>query len=296
MGVNSIKKVLYSIIFISMVLYAMLPNKPDIARYETFDDTPLITFYKDETIDEAINVSAQTYPYLYAKGGIVLDRNLHLWQVGEDVLQIKKALKKIGYPISTNSYIFDENMQKIVMQFQSDHDLNSDGIVGKATLNAINKILIENKMTAPTVQTIVTNAPTSGYWIAINKSSNTLTLFKGEQVIEKFPVATGKEPKLTPEGKWKINNKVINPAWKNIKGGVPENPLGYRWLGLNIGDGYIYGIHGTNNENSIGYYVSKGCIRMENEDVNKLFSIVKNGTPVWIGNQKQLSQWGIVIK
>ena len=49
-----------------------------------------------------------------------------------------------------------------------------------------------------------------------------------------------KRAKTTPEGKWVINNKVVNPAWKNIKGGVPENPLGYRWMGLNIGDGYIY--------------------------------------------------------
>ena len=169
----------------------MQPNKPDIARYETFDDTPLITVNYDETVI----ASAQNYPYLYAKGGIVLKRTLYQWQVGEDVLQIKKALKKIGYPINTSSYIFDNNMKDIVMQFQSEHDLNTDGIVGKSTVNAINKILIENKMTSPVINTVVTNAPTSGYWITINKSSNTLTLLKGKQVIEKFPVA-GKSQNL----------------------------------------------------------------------------------------------------
>ena len=47
----------------------MQPNKPDIARYETFDDTPLITVNYDETVI----ASAQNYPYLYAKGGIVLN-------------------------------------------------------------------------------------------------------------------------------------------------------------------------------------------------------------------------------
>lgn len=269
-----------------------MPNSPNIAKYETFDDAPLIAINHDKTI----NVSAQVFPYLYINEGIVPKRTLYQWQVGEDVLQIKKALKKIGYPIKTTSYIFDKNMKDIVIKFQLDHDLNTDGIVGKGTVNAINKILIENKMTAPSINTVITKSPTSGYWITINKSSNTLTLLKGKNIIEKFPVATGKKSNLTPEGKWKINNKVVNPAWKNIKGGVPENPLGYRWLGLNIHDGYVYGIHGTNNERSIGYFVSKGCIRMENKDVEKLFSILKNGTPVWIGNEKKLNQWGYIIK
>ena len=41
----------------------MQPNKPDIARYETFDDTPLITVNYDETVI----ASAQNY-HLYAKG------------------------------------------------------------------------------------------------------------------------------------------------------------------------------------------------------------------------------------
>jgi lipoprotein-anchoring transpeptidase ErfK/SrfK len=49
---------------------------------------------------------------------------------------------------------------------------------------------------------------------------------------------------------------------------------------LDLGDGY--GIHGTNEPSSIGHSVSHGCVRLRNEDVEKLFDMVPVGTPVYI--------------
>lgn len=46
---------------------------------------------------------------------------------------------------------------------------------------------------------------------------------------------------------------------------------------------YIY-IHGTNVEESIGMPVSKGCIRMRNDDVLTLFPLVDQGSLVYIAN------------
>jgi lipoprotein-anchoring transpeptidase ErfK/SrfK len=43
-----------------------------------------------------------------------------------------------------------------------------------------------------------------------------------------------------------------------------------------------YGIHGTNNQGSIGHNVSHGCIRMRKADVEQLFEIVKVGDVVEI--------------
>jgi len=57
--------------------------------------------------------------------------------------------------------------------------------------------------------------------------------------------------------------------------------LGSRWLGLSIPGGR-YGIHGTNNPASIGGYVSNGCIRMHNRDIEEIFPRVEIGTPVEI--------------
>ena len=124
------------------------------------------------------------------------------------------------------------------------------------------------------------------YSILINKGTNRLTLYDNKQAVKTFPVATGKNPRLTPEGTFTIVNKLVNPyyAKKSIPGGSPRNPLGPRWLGLSFGGGGEYGIHGNNDPSSIGKYISAGCIRLKNEDIIWLFDRVPVGTPVKIVN------------
>lgn len=132
----------------------------------------------------------------------------------------------------------------------------------------------------------------AGYKIEIDKSVNQLTLYKDHRVVKVFPVATGKKPSLTPEGDFSIAVKTVNPYYGKLKipGGSPRNPLGYRWLGLNLGGGGEYGIHGTNNPSSIGKYTSAGCIRMNNEDVRWLFDTVPVGTPVKINSSIKMKK------
>ena len=48
--------------------------------------------------------------------------------------------------------------------------------------------------------------------------------------------------------------------------------------------GSTYGIHGNNNEKSIGKNVSHGCIRMHNSEVELLFDQVPVGTTVLINS------------
>jgi hypothetical protein len=49
---------------------------------------------------------------------------------------------------------------------------------------------------------------------------------------------------------------------------------------LELGDGY--GIHGTDHPETIGQSVSHGCVRMRNEDIERLYPMVAVGTPVYI--------------
>ncbi|MCC3376834.1 L,D-transpeptidase [Cohnella sp. REN36] len=126
-------------------------------------------------------------------------------------------------------------------------------------------------------------------FIVIDKSDNTLSYYEKGKLIKTFPVGTGKKSSYTPEGLFTIHEKIKNrPYYKEkIKGGDPKNPLGDRWLGLlvtlkNGSVSYAYGIHGTNNEKSIGKYVSAGCIRMHNKDVRWLYDKVETETAVLI--------------
>lgn len=117
--------------------------------------------------------------------------------------------------------------------------------------------------------------------IMINIPEYRLYVYQGGNLLETFPVAVGKPSEPSPIGDFYIVNKVANPVWypqggKPVPPG-PANPLGKYWLGLNIKG---YGIHGNNSPNSIGNPVSKGCFRMKNQDIEKLFRLIPKGTPV----------------
>lgn len=122
--------------------------------------------------------------------------------------------------------------------------------------------------------------------LIISKSKHTLTIVLNNHPVYTFPIATGATPEKTPEGTFTIIRKVKNPWYlpKNIPGGDPNNPLGSRWIGLNVPNtnGYKYGIHGTNNPDSIGQSISQGCIRMKNTDVEWIFRHIPLKTKVMI--------------
>ncbi len=123
---------------------------------------------------------------------------------------------------------------------------------------------------------------TAPFSIRIDKSKNVLVLYSNDEAVKKYSVATGKK-NCTPVGEFKITDKLVHPTWFKtgaiLPPGSPENALGTRWMGL---DKPAYGIHGTIEPKSIGTQASEGCIRMLNEEVEELYSIVPVGTKVII--------------
>jgi len=67
------------------------------------------------------------------------------------------------------------------------------------------------------------------------------------------------------------------PYLPRVMAGGPGNPLGARALYLGS---TLYRIHGTNQPSTIGQFVSSGCIRLLNEDIEDLYSRVQVGTRV----------------
>ncbi len=107
-----------------------------------------------------------------------------------------------------------------------------------------------------------------------------------------YPVGIGDQGTATPEGKFRILQKIVHPSWTApasirekdpqvpplIPPG-PDNPLGNYWMEFTPqGDG----IHGTNHPYGVGRRVSHGCIRLYPEDIRNLFGLVKLGTPVHV--------------
>jgi lipoprotein-anchoring transpeptidase ErfK/SrfK len=132
----------------------------------------------------------------------------------------------------------------------------------------------------------VVHQPLTDSYIKIDKSENKLVYYAYRLPVRTFSVATGRTVEDTPTGVFSVVMLVKDPWYlkKNIPGGDPTNPLGVRWIGINVPgtDGSKYGIHGTNQPDSIGKHISSGCVRMQNADVTWLYDHVHLGTVVEI--------------
>lgn len=100
--------------------------------------------------------------------------------------------------------------------------------------------------------------------------------------------ATGKKAGATPEGRFNIIGKELNPWWypppsiggRPVRPG-PHNPLGVAKIRTDAFGGRIL-MHGTNRPDQIGTNASHGCIRHHNEDIMKIFPLVQKGDAVYI--------------
>jgi lipoprotein-anchoring transpeptidase ErfK/SrfK len=153
--------------------------------------------------------------------------------------------------------------------------------------------------------------------ILITLNTQTLFLYQNETVIATYSISSSKNgagEKInslqTPRGLHYIRAKIGagQPMYTHFKGRRPRGTYSLPaasinrsqdfilsrilWLcGCERGKNrlhevdtfrrYIY-IHGTHDEKNIGKPVSKGCIRMKNQDVIELFDRVAVGTWVWI--------------
>lgn len=296
----------FAIMFFSLVIGGKQHKKDLISLDASIIKTikPQIEIVQEEIIEENIlseinelqeEIETKVDLIKFKVDGLKLKEGV----ASEEVFRVNKFLKEKGYTDITENYYYDNKIKEIIIKYQKENDLIADGIVGINTYKKINKDIDTNNISIPEMRVAFTEEVPEGDWIIINKSNNTLYHLKGKEIINKYPVATGKTAEYTPEGKFTIVTKYQNPGWggagihKPIKGGDPSNPLGKRWMGLSINGGGSYGIHGNSNEESIGSYVSLGCIRMFNKDVEKLYDLIPKGTPVWIGNEIKLKEFGI---
>lgn len=94
---------------------------------------------------------------------------------------------------------------------------------------------------------------------------------------------------------WHVPNDIRNYVFQKTGELLPEvvppgpkNPLGNRALYLSK-SGYM--IHGTNAPNSVGTFISSGCIRLMREPIELLYQEAQVGTPVHIIHQPNKAGW-----
>lgn len=130
----------------------------------------------------------------------------------------------------------------------------------------------------------VINGP---FHVKIYRSTFTMDLYLQNTFVRSFRVGLGKPGRETPTGLWRVKSggKLKKPIWTDKETGktyYPEDldyPLGSRWIGLDGLSGAAkgregFGIHGTKDPEQIGKADSRGCIRMYNGEVIRVYNLL----------------------
>lgn len=124
--------------------------------------------------------------------------------------------------------------------------------------------------------------------VVANKADQTLYAYNGDKLVATYPTTVGSDSTPSPQGTFKIVNKVKMPWYKATVGEGsdkkvhmlppgPNSPVGVVWMGLSKPS---YGIHGSPKPEGISRQASAGCVRLTNWDVLEVYANIENGATV----------------
>ncbi len=147
---------------------------------------------------------------------------------------------------------------------------------------------IRNPRTLQAGQMIkVINGP---FNVKVYRSTYKMDIYLQNTYVKSYTVGLGKEGRETPTGIWRVRpgGKAYATSWRDPDSGRvyqpedPDYPLGSRWIALEGLTGQAegregFGIHGTKEPEQIGSASSRGCIRMYNGEVIKVYNMLFEG-------------------
>lgn len=124
--------------------------------------------------------------------------------------------------------------------------------------------------------------------VVASKADKTLYAYNGDKLVATYPTTVGSDSTPSPQGTFKIVNKVKLPWYKATVGeGAqkkvhmlppgPNSPVGVVWMGLSKPS---YGLHGSPKPEGISRQASAGCVRLTNWDVLEVYANIENGATV----------------
>jgi len=185
-----------------------------------------------------------------------------------------------------------------ISRCQIDSSLLNDRNIRRKIANTSYEItLLERKLTS--------YIPTQTY-LVVNTVDNEFFLYRNRRLIREGYCSSGSYTLLrtkdgekewifkTPRGRFTIQGKITHPVWRRpdwafVEEGLPipgpGDPSRYEYgvLGdyaMSIGDGYL--IHGTLYKRQLGMPVTHGCIRLNDDDLEAVYSALSIGSKVYI--------------
>jgi hypothetical protein len=132
------------------------------------------------------------------------------------------------------------------------------------------------------VQTAFFSPETHNYHITINVTENTVNVYKGEELLVEQIAVSGRESRPTPVVRSYIDEKIPGPSLSPAYGDWVLSIAAFSEALGTFGGGGMpkLALHGTNQPELMGQYVSSGCVRIPNEVVSFIAESVPVGTIV----------------
>ncbi|MGE5708157.1 MAG: L,D-transpeptidase family protein [Bacteroidota bacterium] len=212
---------------------------------------------------------------------------------GEHVTKIQQSLLDLGFALPSGVDGGFGNETKLALKgFQTSQKLPATGVLDAKTLRALDEVAPapglkawEDPNLSPKAYQPPQQIGDKLTRVVVDKSEHRLFLYDKDGGLEHiYPVATGQDATPTDPMIKIVNGKLKDPSdvgrrlWNNPKA------FGTRLIDLSKYDpvskkatGHGEEIHGTFVDSSVGTNASHGCMRMYNQDVEKLYDLLKQG-------------------
>lgn len=131
------------------------------------------------------------------------------------------------------------------------------------------------------VQTAFFTQESHNYHITIDISENTVNVYKGEELLVEQIAVSGRDSRPTPVVRSYIDEKIAGASLSPAYGDWVLSIAAFsEALGTFGGGMPKLALHGTNQPELMGQYVSSGCVRIPNEVVSFIAETVPVGTIV----------------
>lgn len=136
---------------------------------------------------------------------------------GQAVIQLRNRLVTMGYMDRSATQTYDENIQRAVQRFQTNHGLTADGVAGGDTVKAINTPVedrLERIIVAMERERWM-NIERGDRYVWVNLTTFTARVVDGGKVTFETRSVVGQNLSThrTPEFSDMMEHMVINPSW-----------------------------------------------------------------------------------
>ncbi len=178
----------------------------------------------------------------------------------KNVVKMRNRLSAMGYGRLGADSGFDESLLKVVKQFQTDHGLNADGVVGPGTIKVMNASAEQR------LQQVLVNLERERWMnrsrgkrhIVVNLADFRFNVYDNDRVTFTSVTVIGKVSKdRTPEFHDQMTHMVVNPTWH-----VPRSIAGKEYLPILKKDPGFLARRGMRMVNSKGKSINPANVNL----------------------------------